>query len=200
MAEMVSRFDNVRRIYSSDEGRLRFRPSQELEDALRGMIQPQSRLGRSALFLYSPAQVYVRRYDSEALEPSEQLNSQVRSHISMLGSHQYPLARSIVPKVELGETQLQFAALLDTLTQTQLHDCLPYGLNQTLFGRKVLEVSLLIPHTDIVSSREERLDASREIKRIIWGADDLESPHDPLNPPSDKAARVTGIDWVITKR
>ncbi|MDB5177622.1 MAG: hypothetical protein JWO61_5 [Candidatus Saccharibacteria bacterium] len=200
MTDMVRRFDNVRRIYSSNEGRLRFKPSPELDDALRGMMHPQSRLGRSALFLYSPAQVFIKRFDSDPTEPSAQLNSQVQARIRSYGSRQYPLARSVIPWVKGEETEFQFSAQLDPLTQQQLHACYPYGLNQTTFGRKVIEVSFFLPHDDIVTSKDERREASRQIKKVIWGSDNINSPHDPLNTPSNKGTFVDGIEWIVDKR
>jgi hypothetical protein len=205
MAEQYDpqRFEpGVRSLYVQKLSRLSFQPTGELHEALLGMHseEARSRMGQSALFLYSQPQEETFRPGSEKQRKSEQRDSNLMKKLGVISTRQFDLAKWIGLKPSKNKRHpgfhIYFNVLLDPDTQVQLHASTREGLDQTKFGRRAVLASLWIPEDDFVQTDDEWQHAAKTMKAVVWGNDALDTAAKTISPPeSGGGARVAHIKW-----
>lgn len=187
-------------LYVRKLSRFSFEAIGDLREAFLEMYNESARreLGQQALFLYSQPQIETFRPNSNEARASEHRDSMVKKRLGSIASRQFELAKWVEAVRNEAQTKTGFRlnVLLDPDTQMQLHAGLREGLNQVLFGRKAITATLWIPDKSIISTAEERREASRVIKQVIWGNDEQDSEQTILSPPaSGHGGKVAHIDW-----
>lgn len=185
--------DKIHLLYRREIARFRFEPGEGLEGALRTVFAKH--VGPRALFLYSEPQVYYIKSTTSAKDSEiETLSGGVEKRIRHLANTTYQLARYVQAIKEPDEVGFRFSILLRSQTMEQLHACAGDGLKQSIFGRKVLEATLWVPHGELVEP-DGRKEATQAIRAAVWGGDDLSLPQSRFEVPKYNAASVKKISW-----
>lgn len=188
-------------LYVRKMSRFSFQAIGGLREAFLEMYSESARreMGQQALILYSQPKIDTFRPGSAEHKASDHLDSTLSKRLgAMSASKQFDVAKWIeaVRDEDQINTGFRLNVLLDVATQEQLHASLKEGLNQTLFGRKAISATLWIPDTGIAPTADQRREASRNIKQVLWGDDDPDSAPAVLSAPESGAgAKVAYIDW-----
>lgn len=192
-AESIRSTENVYTLYKRSLGRFVLNPSEQLEIALRKLYSDDAQ--PNVIELVSPGQELIT---GRGVAPGETdgalLSHAVEKRLGQFKNKPYRLARYVRAVSEVDEVGFEFSALLNAPTIEQLRACVRDGLNQSIFGRQVLELTLWIPNQQL-TPQSRRKNARTAVKRAVFGSDSLNEPNTRLKPPSDRAAQVTGLAW-----